>query len=93
MELLVLQQRFLLVVQSYEVFNEVQEISGSDVVELFGRFSQFLIEFSNCVMDAHNSIDHNIVLDIILLYLLIERSFQRIDCLSEFFGDLVETFL
>ena len=36
MELLVFQERLLLIVKSNEVLNEVKEVSRSNVVELFG---------------------------------------------------------
>lgn len=54
MLLLVFQTLLLFSVQLHEVFDEIKEISRSNIVEPLGRLRELLIERRNGIVNMHN---------------------------------------
>ncbi len=70
------------------MFDKIKEISGSDVVEFFGRFGKFFIELDDSSMNSDNSINDNVMPLLIFLNRVLERLFDRVDDSSKLFGNL-----
>lgn len=49
------------------MFNEIEEISWSDVIKLFSTFSQSFVELNDCVMNSNDSVDNYMMSGFILL--------------------------
>lgn len=67
MELLIFKKRLLFIVKFNKVFDEIKEISWSDVIKLFSTFSQSFVELNDCIMNSNDSVDNNLMSGFILL--------------------------
>ncbi len=93
MELLILEKGFLLVVELNKVFNKIQEISWSDVIEFLCTFGQSLVQLNNSAVNSHNSVNYDVVSCVIFLDFDFERFHNRVDDHCELLSDLNQPFL
>jgi hypothetical protein len=74
------------------MLNEIQEISWSNVIELFSTLCQSLIQLNHSAMNANNCMNDDLMASIIFFNLDLERLHDWIDDHRKFFGDLNQSF-
>lgn len=92
-ELLIFEKWFLLIVKFNKVFNEIEEISWSDVIKLFSTFSQSFVELNDCVMNSNDSVDNYMMSGFILLDFDFKWLHNRINYHCKLFSNLNQTLL
>jgi len=90
MELLLFQFGLLFLLDPDEVVDEVQVVSGGDVVELLGCLLELLVQLSDRVVDVHDDLGHQVSSGSLVLALDVEGALGELDSEGELLGHLVE---
>lgn len=74
------------------MLNKIQEISWSNVIELFSTFGQSLVKLNHSAVNTHDGMNDNLMASIVFFNLDLERLHDWIDDHCKFFGDLNQSF-